>query len=169
MKNNIMYVFILSIIIFFLSETSPYSKSSIQWHSFNSGLVKAKKLARPVVIDFYAKWCTWCKVMDKKTFSDEKVIEKMNRDYVAVKVNMESNETIYYKNRKMSPNQFSRFLGIQGLPSFLFMDKNGEIIMKISGFKEPKVFSAILGYVRDGCYKKNVPFMDYMNGKVDCK
>ena len=60
-------------------------------------------------------------------------------------------------------------VGVKALPSFLFMNRIGEIITVVSGFIKPKDFINILGYIKDECYKNNVPFVDYVKGKVDCK
>ena len=166
-KITIILIFI-SLTIFTASD-SHSSKSSIKWYRLDKGLQKAKKLKKPVLVDFHADWCGWCKVMDKKTFSNQNIINKINKDYIAIKVKVDSKEALYYKSQKMTPQQFARKVGVQGLPAFLFIDKNGRIIRIVSGYQEAKIFLPILGYIKDECYNKNVPFIDYVKGKGKCK
>ena len=72
------------------------SAETIQWLSFeqlNDSLsVKPKK----VFVNFYADWCLYCKEMDRTTFQDLAVIKTLNENYYAVKMNVESKETIFF-------------------------------------------------------------------------
>ena len=61
----------------------------IKWVDFNTGLAQAQQTGKLAVIDCYTDWCGWCKVMDKKTFSDRKIIERINEKYMAIKFNPE--------------------------------------------------------------------------------
>ena len=67
----------------------------IEWLDFNEGYVKANKEGKIAIIDCYTDWCGWCKVMDKKTFADSSVIEKMNEHFVAIKFNPEIKDKMY--------------------------------------------------------------------------
>ena len=107
--------------------------------------------------------------MDRKTFSNKKVIDKIRRYYIAIKVDLQTRKLINYRNNRFTPNQFSAYLGVQGLPTVVFMDKNGNFIEKIPGYLNPEVFLSLLGYFKEECYKKKVSFSDYMKGKADCK
>ena len=53
----------------------------------------ARKLSqetnKPLFVDFYTDWSSWCKVMDKKTFSDEAVANYMNENFVCLKIDAE--------------------------------------------------------------------------------
>lgn len=141
----------------------------MKWHDFNSGLEEAKKDKKYIMIDMYASWCGWCKVMEKETFGNKKVTEILKKNFITVRVNMDSRELINYKGYKLGPAEFSRLFGVQGLPTVVFLDDKGEFVDKVSGFVKADLFSIILQYIADECYKKQVQFKDYAEGRVKCR
>ncbi len=168
-KKRVLLVLVLSFITIFLLDNSSFSKSSIEWYSFNAGIKKAKSQKKHIVIDMYASWCHWCKVMDKETFEDSEVVKKIKKDYIPIRLDMDSRARIKYQKYNLTPNELSKLFGVQGLPTVVFMDKNGKFIDKLAGFIKPKLFSAILEYIKAECYKKDVTFKDYMGDKTKCK
>lgn len=91
---------------------------------------------KPIIIDFSADWCIPCKEMDKITFTDPSVI-KFSEQFHLLKVDLTSSaspEVIHLKN------QFN----IKGVPSILFIDKNGDEISELRtlGFEKPELFLA---------------------------
>ena len=75
-----------------VSEASMVSGSAavsteLKWYDFEEGMEKAKKENKALLIDAYTDWCGWCKVMDKETYKDARVIAKLNESFVAVKFN----------------------------------------------------------------------------------
>jgi len=48
------------------------------WMKMNELNEKIKSEPKPVIIDLYTNWCYWCKVMDKKTYTNSKVISYIN-------------------------------------------------------------------------------------------
>jgi thioredoxin:protein disulfide reductase len=53
--------------------------------------ILAENKGKKVLVDFYADWCSACKELEEKTFSDEEVKEAMD-SYVLVKVDLTSND-----------------------------------------------------------------------------
>ncbi len=149
-------------------HTTSHSRPTVQWHNFNTGLQKARSERKPVIIDFYADWCHWCKVMERTTFADSNVVRSLNNDYIAIKVDTQSMESIHYLNRSLSPKELAMHFGIKGLPTVVFLDKSGEVITLLPGYIKAPTFSSLLDYIRDECYNKKISFKDYMDGKAHC-
>jgi thioredoxin-related protein len=145
-------------------------KGTVTWQNFDAGLKIAIARKKPVVMDFYADWCGWCKKMEADVFSDRAVSEKLRKDYVCIRIHTDrdTGEMIHYKNHVLNKQEFAMMLGVQGLPTVVFMDPEGNLITKIPGFVNKGVFLALLGYIQEGCYQKKVPFQDYMDGKAPC-
>jgi thioredoxin-related protein len=143
--------------------------SGVIWHDFNTGLQKATSQNKPILVDFYTDWCHWCKVMDEKTFQDPKVAQKLQQDFIAVRINAEDREkTVTYKGQTFSNIQFTQAFRITGYPSLGFLDAKGEAITVIPGYVPPETFINILGYIDQECYKKQISFEDYLKKKAEC-
>lgn len=139
-----------------------------RWYTFAEGFARATKEKKPIVIDFYADWCKWCKVMEKETFSDREVIAKLSKDYIPIRIHTDrpNSERIKFRNHNFTISEFSAMLGVRGLPTLVFMDSTGKPITKIPGFVKKDVFLPLLGYITEECYLKNIPFESYLKKKV---
>ncbi|MDP1784030.1 MAG: protein-disulfide reductase DsbD [Sulfuricurvum sp.] len=93
--------------------------------------ILAENKGKPVMVDFYADWCTSCKEFEEKTFSDEAVKIEMDK-LVLVQVNLTANDD--------AAKAFTKKYGIFGPPAILFFDETGHLQndATIVGFKEPK-------------------------------
>jgi thiol:disulfide interchange protein DsbD len=100
--------------------------------------ILAESKGKKVMVDFYADWCTACKELEEKTFSDESVKTAMD-GYVLVQVNLTANDD--------AAKAISSKYGIFGPPAILFFDENGvhQKDADIIGFKEPQEFIKLLG------------------------
>ncbi len=82
-------------------------------------LMEAQNLKKPVIIDFYATWCTPCVELDEVTFHDASVVKQAESDFIMVKVDVTKagnplNERLLQKYR------------IKGVPTIVFLDTNGK-------------------------------------------
>lgn len=88
-----------------------------------TGLKKAKKEGKMVFIDGSAVWCGPCKLMERTVFKDKAVGDYFSKNIVAFKVDVEKGDGPAIK----------RTYDIQGLPGYVFLDSNGNVILKESG------------------------------------
>jgi len=77
---------------------------------------------KPIVIDFYTDWCTWCKKLDTEVYTDPKVINFFSNEMVLAKVNAEKDTAL--------ANKFH----ISGFPTLVLTDSDGKEIDRIIGY-----------------------------------
>jgi thiol:disulfide interchange protein DsbD len=103
--------------------------------------ILAENKGKKVMVDFYADWCSACKELEAKTFSNESVKSAMD-SYVLVQVDLTANDE--------AARAISSKFGIFGPPAILFFDESGERVKSadIVGFKEPQEFLKHLGEIK---------------------
>ncbi|MBN1154670.1 thioredoxin fold domain-containing protein [candidate division KSB1 bacterium] len=152
-------------------ELTSQAKSTpkAEWIGFDEGLAKAAKEKKHMIVDFYTDWCHWCKVMDEKTFSETSINSKLVDRFITVRIDAEnSSKTATYKGNTYTNIQLTQAFGVRGFPSLAFMDKDGEIITIVPGYVPPETFIYILDYVDQECYKKQMPFDEFMKKQGKC-
>lgn len=67
-------------------------QAQVNWLGFHQLDSVLAVESRPVFIDFYTDWCTYCKKMDQEVFTDAEVITELNKEFYAVRFNAETEE-----------------------------------------------------------------------------
>jgi thioredoxin-related protein len=136
---------------------------SVEWLTFEDALEKSKVAKRPIFIDVYTHWCGWCKVMDKKTFSDPKVAKLLNEKFYPVKFNAEQREDVVFKGNTFKfvsqgrggYHQFAAALLNNKLsfPTVVFLNEDFGMIQPVPGFQEAPAFHQMAEFIGGGHYK----------------
>ncbi|EPZ16810.1 thiol:disulfide interchange protein [Thauera terpenica 58Eu] len=92
---------------------------------------------RPVMLDFYADWCVSCKEMERFTFSDPRVAERMGR-MLLLKADVTANSA----EHKALLQRF----GLFGPPGIIFFDAAGAERkgLRVVGFMKAEPFATVL-------------------------
>ena len=149
-------------------ETGAAATGNLKWLSFSQGYELALKEKKHLLVDFYADWCKWCRVMETETFTKPDVINKLNADYVTARVYVDRPEKIQFRGMSMSSEEFASGMGINSLPTLMFFDKNGEALTKVPGFIDEKTMLPFLAYISSECYNKQVSFDEYTGNNALC-
>src|SRR5882724_13117816 len=94
------------LVIFSCAHKPAPSGDHLKWMNLNDATENLQKEKRPVLIDLYTDWCGWCKIMEKKTYSNKNVMQYVQDKFYPVRVNAESRETITWngKDYAFNPN-----------------------------------------------------------------
>ena len=98
----------------------------VKWVDFNTGYSIAMKKKKVMLIDVYTDWCGWCKKLKRNTFSDKQIGTFFNNNFINVAIDAEKGE---------GPNLAQKYR-VNGFPTLLVVDKNGEVISSSSGYME---------------------------------
>lgn len=129
------------------SSTNTESSDTLTWHSFDTGLAEAAKQQKKLLVDVYTDWCSWCKKMDKEVYTDRRIIDLLNENFVVVKLNAESSKQLTYNGQEFTEREFAAALGVDGYPTTVFFLPDSKPITRIPGFMEPKTFANVLAYI----------------------
>lgn len=119
------------ILVFFCTASLllPAQEEGIQFikdSTLTNALAKAGQENKLLFVDCYTSWCGPCKDVEKHIFTLPDVAEFYNRHFVCCKVNTEK------LNNPADSIAFSNY-HIIGWPTFLFLNKKGEIIHRSTG------------------------------------
>jgi thiol:disulfide interchange protein DsbD len=79
----------------------------------------ARETGQPVVIDFWATWCKFCKQLDKKVWNQPAVVRESLR-YIPIKVDATKSDA--------EMDAIWADYNITGLPTIIFIDSRGEVL-----------------------------------------
>jgi len=106
-----------------------------------AALIQAKKEKKFILAEMSAIWCSTCRKLDQKVFSDEKVKQAIAKDYIFTRMEYETKEG----------KTFMKKHAIRGFPTLLILDDEANKILQL-----PLTFDAEL-------------FIDYLNDFVEMR
>ncbi len=106
--------------------TSNRMEENIKFYygiSLTDVIDRAKSENKLVFIDFVADWCAPCKLMEEDIYTYKPLYEQINRDFISYRVDIE---------KENGPN-LSYLYDVKKLPTLVFLDTRGKIIIKKEG------------------------------------
>ncbi len=134
----------------------------IQWMTWSEAVIANKQSKRKILVDVYTDWCGWCKVMDTKTFTDNRVVNYVNKHFYAVKLNAEQKQSITWDGHEfrwveqgrngVHTLAYALLNGEMSFPSCVFLDENHDRIRISKGFRDAEDFMEELKFAAEERY-----------------
>jgi thioredoxin-related protein len=132
-----------------LAQTESYG---ITWLSLEEAIESAKNDPKKVMLFMEAEWCTLCKKMKKEVFPDSEIQTMINNNFYAVRIDIESNESIIYEDKKWTKKELSKDFGLYATPTFIFLDSDESMIGNKPGYMDREEFMDLLTFVANEEY-----------------
>jgi uncharacterized protein len=118
----------------------PNRAAEIGWREWGTeAFTAAREEDKPILLGISAVWCHWCHVMDETTYSDQGVIDLINRDYIPVRV-----------DNDLRPDVNNRY-NMGGWPTTAFLTPQGDILTGATYLPPDQMLGAlekVAGYYR---------------------
>ncbi|WP_025385337.1 protein-disulfide reductase DsbD [Legionella oakridgensis] len=98
----------------------PYSKTIKTVKQVKAALANAK--GKPVILDFYAEWCTACKIIEATTLQDPQVQAAL-KNFVVLRIDLTANNA--------DSKELQRLFDVVAPPTFLFFNAKGNELNKL--------------------------------------
>jgi thioredoxin-related protein len=162
----LIFILLLTAGISSFQQNTP--KEKLQWLSLQEAEQKSKTEPRPILIDLYTDWCGWCKVMDKKTYTNQKLIQYLNQKFYVVKLNAETRAEIIWRGKSYNfhptykTNEIALELtnGELAYPTTVILPIDNSTPQPIAGMLEVEEMEMIAKYFGENKYG-SVSFDDY--------
>ena len=116
-----------------LSTITAYTQNrSIEFYrgNFENAKNEAKNTNKLIFMDGYAVWCGPCKKMDKEVFTNDSVADFYNKNFLNIKMDMESEEG----------KKIKKLFSIGAYPTFLYINGEGKLLHKGVGWMKSPEF-----------------------------
>ncbi|MEM9326320.1 MAG: thioredoxin family protein [Bacteroidota bacterium] len=93
------------VLLYLCAPSHAQVEKTVQWLTFEQLEDSLAQQAKPVFIDFYTDWCTYCRKMDKVVFTKPQVVKTLNTDYYAVRFDAETEQEVTFGGRQFVNDQ----------------------------------------------------------------
>jgi thiol:disulfide interchange protein DsbD len=115
-----------------ISDEKGVNKINIQGLDFltevEPGLLDARSQGKPVFVYARSKYCGACKQFEAETFTNSSVIDKLNKDFILISIDVDEQKTE------------TRDFRLRATPTEIFLDPNGTEIKRFLGYRTNQTF-----------------------------
>jgi len=170
---------LLSLISYKNLHAQDDGQKSIAWNEIEEAVKLNTENPKKFLIYVYSDNCGWCRKMENETFASSVIIDFINQNFYAIKINSNIKRDIQYNKRKFSyvpadpvtgnpaHHEFLLVLlqGRMAYPSIAWLDENLVYIGVERGFKSIEPFRKYLIYINEVLYLSGQNFDQYYNQK----
>lgn len=148
-------IFVMCIPMCTLAQTETLDKQEIHWLTVEQANEQMSIQPKKVYVDIYTAWCSWCKVMEKKTFRNPEVIAYMNEHYYCIRLDAENTKPIRHMGKTYEAQGKQQALAVEWMrgqmtyPTSVFMDEQFANPQPVPGYLEVSMMETIAKYIAE--------------------
>jgi len=126
MRRNLAIYIVIAIVMMYCT-----SVEALEWETdFNKASSAAKASGKYIMLDFSGSdWCGWCIKLEKEVFSQEAFKDFAEKNLVCVLVDFPRKKKQTGEQKQQNRDLATKY-GIQGYPTIIILDPDGEPVDK---------------------------------------
>lgn len=133
-KSRILILLLLPLFMHAKVDNTPVKSVAFYKGSLTTAKEKAAAEGKLIFVDFVASWCMPCRWMDETTFTDPTLVDYVEDNYIAVKVDIDDFDGFAWKQQ----------YNIKLLPSILVFNSKGKLLERYEESMAPSKMLAVL-------------------------
>lgn len=128
-----------------------------------SDLQEAKEQKKKGVIIYFGQhFCPYCKAHLENNWGQKDIVQYTQKHFDVIAINVKGQKPVIdIDSKTYTEKSFAALNQTNFTPSILFYNTQGQIVLRLRGYRPPYQFRAALEYVADEHYKRE-PFRNYM-------
>lgn len=114
------------------------------WQPLNTAIDQATNGEKYILVDIYEVGCQWCRKMSREVYPSPTIRAILDRDFVSVKINGNSESLITYRGEEMTEKEFASRMGVTAFPFTVILDNAGNVIERRRGYMDTQSLSRFL-------------------------
>ncbi len=161
--RKIKFFYILIAISLLTLPGLSYADAPQGWtfQRLDAALLQAKKEQKRIFLYFGRHGCPSCEKTNRESFTDSRVKENFNKNYILAYADSESGDRIKLPSgERISEMDLGVRLKVFGTPFFYFMESDGKSILRAPGYQTAEEFLLYDEFVNRGHYRRQ-SFKDF--------
>ncbi len=135
--GSVITAFIAVFVYYSMVQITPMEiENAPDWVTLEEAMSKteAGQSDKLILIDIYEVGCRFCRQMEREVYPSESIRTVLDRNFIPVKVNGNSDNTLVYDGETMTKKQFANKMGLTAFPFTVIMDAEGNVLKTRRGF-----------------------------------
>jgi thioredoxin-related protein len=109
---------------------------------------EASGSGKRLMVLFHQDGCPYCNALVERNLAQKEIETKVRENLDVVAINMWGDRQLtFVDGKEYTEKSFAEHLKVQFTPTTLFFNEQGEVILRINGYRSPQRFSVDLDYV----------------------
>lgn len=133
--------------------------------NFEEDVAEAREAGKRVLLLWHQDGCPYCNALVQRNLAQKDIEAKIRKHFDVVALNMWGDRELTVDGKTYTEKKFAEALKVQFTPTLIFLNEQGNIILRLNGYLPPRRFTVALDYV--ALHKENeIRYRDYVAAKV---
>jgi thioredoxin-related protein len=135
--GSLIAAFIAVFLYISINQIKPQEiENAPDWVPLESAVsqLQAEESDRLILIDIYEVGCRFCRQMEREVYPSESIRTLIDRSFIPVKINGNSDNTVLFQGETMTEQQFANKMGLTAFPFTVVLDQDGNVLRTRRGY-----------------------------------